>query len=306
MFKKILLGSVMLVVTVIFIAQTTGAEASSSLGLIVSPPLVEKSVSPGESVSDVIKVTNPTTSVLSVSVSVKDFVAKGETGDRTFINSADNTSPYVLGKWISFDDKFTLGANESKDIEYSVNVPKDAEPGGHYAVILFSPTTNDSSTNDSSGAIIMPSVGPTLLITVNGDIKYNAKIKEFSTEKNFYLESKNKINFKTRFENNGSVHVVPTGNIVIKNTLGKTVSTIDVNKEKSHVLSDSIRAFNSSWEKSYGFGLYKATLTLNYGDGKTMSGDVSFWIIPWKETAGAIIIILIFVWVLSRLEWKKK
>lgn len=306
MFKKILLGLVMLVVTVIFIAQTTGAEASSSLGLIVSPPLVEKSVSPGESVSDVIKVTNPTTSVLSVSVSVKDFVAKGETGDRTFINSADNTSPYVLGKWISFDDKFTLGANESKDIEYSVNVPKDAEPGGHYAVILFSPTTNDSSTNDSSGAIIMPSVGPTLLITVNGDIKYNAKIKEFSTEKNFYLESKNKINFKTRFENNGSVHVVPTGNIVIKNTLGKTVSTIDVNKEKSHVLSDSIRAFNSSWEKSYGFGLYKATLTLNYGDGKTMSGDVSFWIIPWKETAGAIIIILIFVWVLSRLEWKKK
>jgi len=306
MFKKILLGLVMLVVTVIFIAQTTGAEASSSLGLIVSPPLVEKSVSPGESVSDVIKVTNPTTSVLSVSVSVKDFVAKGETGDRTFINSADNTSPYVLGKWISFDDKFTLGANESKDVEYSVNVPKDAEPGGHYAVILFSPTTNDSSTNDSSGAIIMPSVGPTLLITVNGDIKYNAKIKEFSTEKNFYLESKNKINFKTRFENNGSVHVVPTGNIVIKNTLGKTVSTLDVNKEKSHVLSDSIRAFSSSWEKSYGFGLYKATLTLNYGDGKTMSGDVSFWIIPWKETAGAIIIILIFVWVLSRLEWKKK
>ena len=276
----------------------------SKIGLVISPSLREAKVSPGDKYSDVVKVTNPTESNLTVDVSVQNFLAQNEEGDKKFLDATETTT-YELAKWITVEKKFTLKPNETKEVNYSINAPANAEPGGHYAVLLFSPKLEKPADVAGSGALIESKIGTTLLVTVPGNLTYGAKIAEFSTSKNLFTDSTNSIDLVTRFQNLSSVHVKPQGSIVIKNVLGSTVASLVVNENQNNVLPDSIRKFTNNWEKKSGFGPYRATISLNYGDGKTVASELSFWIIPWKETLGVIVIIIVLIWILSRLQWKK-
>jgi len=278
---------------------------NTGLGLSVSPPIKEKTVTSGETYSDVIKISNTSAATINVDVNLQDFLAKGEEGGQEFIEAASDNSTYTMAKWITLDKKMTLKANETKEVNYTITVPKDAEPGGHYGVIFFTVTPEKPQTSSESGAVLQTKIGTLFLLTVSGQLQYGAKIAEFKTNKNIFTESKNTIDFLTRFQNLSSVHVKPTGTIEIKNALGTVVETMNVNETGSNVLPDSIRKFTNSWEKKYGFGPYKAAITLNYGEGQSISSIVSFWIIPWKETLGILVLIIILVWLLSNLSWKK-
>lgn len=283
--------------------MTVKAE-DSSIGLVISPPIKEQSVKPGASFSDVIKVTNQNaTSTMQVDVSVKDFVAKGEDGGQNFVDPLTTDTGYSLGKWVTIETSFTLNPNETKDVQYTVNVPVGAEAGGHYGTIFFTPKV--TSTLSTSGVITVPQIGSLLLLTVPGQINYSGNIKEFLVSKNLYLDSKNTVNFLTRFENLSNVHVKPMGDIAIANTLGKNVANLKFNEGLGNVLPNSIRKFDNTWQNKYGFGRYKADLDLTFADNKTAVATIVFWIIPWKETAGVIILIILLVWAGLHLSWRR-
>lgn len=297
-------GFVVALFSLCFGTNAKAADTTSSVaGLIVSPPLIEKEVTVGNSYDGKIKITNPNSSTdLNVEISVDDFKANGEEGEQTFVDPAEN-STYSLGAWVKIDKSFTLAANETKEIPYSVNIPTNAEPGGHYGVIFFIPSVQKSGSLSGNGVMAIPKIGSLLLFKVPGDIKYDGNIQEFKINKKLFGDSKSVVDFVTRFQNLSSTHVKPQGNIVIKNTFGKEVANLVVNEKMGNVLPDSIRKFDNSWEKKYGFGYYKATITLAYGDSGVATSEVSFWIIPWKETAGAIVIIIILIWIISHLKW---
>lgn len=275
-------------------------------GLIISPPIKEMTTQPGAPFSDVIRVTNPNSSTaLKIDVTIEDFQAQGEDGQQTFIEPNSNNT-FSMGNWISVDKSFTLKGDETKEIPYTVNVPKNAEPGGHYGVIFFSPSLLNPETLTGSGVMAVPKVGSLLLVNIPGDIKYSGKIAEFGISKKLYIDSKNTISFLTRFQNLSSSHVKPHGDIVITNTLGKNVATIPVNDKLGNVLPDSIRRFENQWQNKYGFGLYKANINLIFGDNQTVSAVLSFWIIPWKETAGVLALFIILIFIIRHLRWSNK
>ena len=311
MFDKFLRFCLVAIIAVSFLVNYSpsakAAGESSVAGIIISPPLTEKEVQPGASVNGVIKITNPNPSTdLKIDVTISDFKANGEDGEQTFVDPVSNAS-FSLGTWISIDSTFNLAANETKQISYNINVPANAEPGGHYGVIFFSPSISQSSTSLSgSGVTAIPKVGSLFLLNVPGDIKYNGNIEQFSANKKLFTDSKSVVDFVTRFQNLGTTHVKPQGNIVITNSFGKEVTTLQVNDKMGNVLPDSIRRFENSWEKKYGFGFYKATVNLAFGESSSASSTLTFWIIPWKETAGAIVILLILIWILSHLRWGGK
>lgn len=308
MFSKYLKFTISVFVLAIFSlcfgASAKAAETTSSVaGLIVSPPLVEKEATPGNAYDGKVKITNPNSDTdLNVEISVNDFKANGEGGEQTFVDPAEN-STFSLGTWITIDKNVVLTANETKEIPYTVNVPANAEPGGHYGVIFFVPSVKKSASVTGNGVMAIPKIGSLLLFKIPGDIKYDANIQEFSINKKLFGDSKSSVDFVTRFQNLSSTHVKPQGNIVVRNTFGKEVTNLVVNEKMGNVLPDSIRRFDNNWEKKYGFGLYKATVTLAYGDTGATTAEISFWIIPWKETAGVIIIIALVIWILSHLKW---
>jgi len=284
----------------------TQAAMTEGSGLIISPPLQEKTLKPGESFSGIVKVTNPTKSDLTVDVSAEDFKAKGEEGGQEFVEIKDNTSSYSLASWLQTEGKFTLKSGQTHEVAFKITIPAKAEPGGHYGVLFFSPTASQNQNPLGSGAVILPKIGALFLITVPGPIKYDGKIIEFAASQKIYLNSKNKIDFLTRFENLSSVHVKPTGPVILTNTFGQKVGEFTVNQNLGNVLPESIRKFTNTWEKSYGFGFYKAKVDLTFAEGKTVSTDLTFYLVPWKETAGGILLIIVLIWAARHIRWKKR
>jgi len=282
-------------------------KASESTGLIISPPIIEKTLEKSAKVTDKIKLTNASDNDLKITVIKKDFKANpnSEDGAASLVEPEKNNT-FVLSSWVNVTDTFTLKSKEVKEVAYTITAPADAEPGGHYGSILFTPSLVNPTALNGSGTIIASEIGALILVNVPGAINYGAKIASFETAKKIYINSTNLVEFFTRFQNLSTVHVKPVGTIVVTNLLGKNSTSLVVNENAGNVLPDSIRKFTNSWEKKYGFGFYKATLSLTYDGNKNISSTFIFWIIPWKETLAIVVILILLSLFLSKLQWKNK
>lgn len=258
---------------------------------------------PGDAVSDVVKVTNLTDKDAVVTASVEDFQAVGEEGQQTFVNPDQNTTQYSMANWVKFAEKSaTLKPGEKKSFSFTIDAPKDATPGGHYAALFFS-TEPGTTTGGTSAVSLAGRIGALLLVTIEGDFREAGTIEEFSTKKTTYYPP---VDFVTRFKNTGTVHVKPQGTIVIKSWTGKQVAQLAVNELGGNVLPGSIRRFESTWNGRIGFGKYTADLNMTYGKAGTVTATLSFWLFPWKEALVILIIVVGLILVFSRFRFAKK
>ena len=104
--KTIGIGLFCLMMVFGFTAYLPKANAlEKGAGLIISPPVDEKTVTPNQTLSGRVKITNPTENSLDIDVTVSDFTSKDEDGGQSFIDSAKNNSKFALGKWVTIDPK---------------------------------------------------------------------------------------------------------------------------------------------------------------------------------------------------------
>jgi len=291
-----------------------------SSALTISPSRLEFSANPGQRVEDIIRVFNETKDTIDIFTSAANFTAKiGETGEPEFLIPGEKEEG--LATWIDIEEgPITLLPNEQKIIPFTVNVPLAADPGGHYAAIFFSP-----SPPEGEGGVVgvIGKLGALVLLRVSGDIKEEGRLTEFSLKDNEKIYNHLPVDFGIRFENTGTVHLKPQGDILIKNIFGGESAIVEVNKPKigtgGNVLPDSIRRFEASWIKkeigeseptgfleklkaekdNFAFGRYKADLVLDYGtQGKKSQATLTFWVIPWRLTLLTIIGLLILIFLL--------
>jgi hypothetical protein len=270
-------------------------------GLTLSPPLKELTLNPGEKSTQVLKLTNPTNKLVELYAKSMNFSAKGETGEPGFTSAEEGDSKYSLASWIKLTQaKVALTPEQVVEYKYDIEVPQDAEPGGHYGVIFFATTPPDVAA-DISQVALSSMVGGLVMVKVPGDIKENGRIEDFSSDKLLYLF--NKVKLTTRISNLGNVHFKPRGSIVIKNIFGKTTDTLSFNEQGGNVLPESIRKFENNWDsKKILIGPYTATANLVYGESeKAMTEKITFWMIPWwLLVIIAVIILLVIIWVIWR------
>jgi hypothetical protein len=175
-----------------------------------------------------------------------------------------------------------------------VIVPNDALPGGHYAMVLHSPSTEASL--DQTGAVIQANVGTLVYITVPGNIKQNATINNFSAP--FFSEF-GPIDFKANIANLSDIHITPAGSINIKNWFGGQTASLKL--DTTNIFPYTSRDFTNTLKNRWLFGRYQAQLQAVYGtSGNVALATIYFWVIPWRLiiliiTAIAIIIALILI-----------
>ncbi len=279
--------------------------ASSASALTISPPLMEFDARPGDVLVDVVKLYNETDEALNLTASVQNFKALGETGTPEFLPVEEGNG---LASWIKLDETtVTLAPGERKSILFTINVPGDAEPGGHFAGILWS--TAGAAPEGETAVGLVAKTGTLILVRVSGQVEEMGRVVEFGTDKASY--SYLPANFVVRFENTGNVHLKPTGEITVKNMWGTKVASLPVNEDLANVLPDSIRKFEATWQKTempvgasewqkerenFAWGKYTATLLLNYGiGGQTVTATTSFWVFPWRVTLFYLVLIVIVV-----------
>jgi len=276
---------------VLVIALTRVSYAQESAGFSISPPSFEVSANPGDTIKNVVKVTNITTNPIALETLAKDFVAVGNEGA---VELLDENSSFSLASWVNFEvDTITLQPKQTALIDYQIKVPVNAEPGGKFASLIF--RTIPPKNNEITGATLAQEVGALVLMRVAGDAKEYAKISEFTSDKSVYEYGP--IEFTLLVRNEGSVHVRPKTNVTITNTLGKRVASISLGEK--NVLPSAERKFNGLLEKKYMFGRYTATATAVYGTKNTILTDTySFVVIPYKVvipvTVGLLLLLISF------------
>lgn len=290
--KKIIFV-ILLIIGGVFLAQR--AAAQFSIG--ITPLSFELTANPGEVIENYFKVFNPSddTSV-QIEMIVQDIAPTGEAG-HVIIEPAE-TETYSLARWVTTDpEEFNLAPKEEKFVKFTINVPENAEPGGHYGVVIAGAKVIAGP--GAVGTAVIPRVGSLVLLTVPGEMIEALVVENFTAPR--YSEY-GPIPFKVRFENTGTVHVRPVALITIVDFFGKKVGEVQL--PQNNVLPDAIRAFEVSWEKKWLFGgRYTATLSGTYGGENIPLSPVviTFWAFPWKVGIG-ILAFLGFL-ILTRKRW---
>ena len=275
--------------------------ANGPVGLQVSPAIIEINAEKGKTYDIKIKITNTTTSDQEYFANINDFKAKDETGNPEFITDSKAPSSASIVQWIQPIATLRLNPNQSKEIIAKMVVPANAEPGGHYGIIRFG---NQPGTTGQVGASIAASTGPLVLVRVDGEVKESLTTADFYTQhkgkKQSFFEQ-GPVDFVERLTNNGNVHVKPKGDIVVTNMLGRQVGSVKVNDNNGNVLPSSTRRFEQRLENKWMFGKYTAKMTLSYGTaGGALDAMTTFWVIPYKLIALAMLIIIFIIFVLRK------
>src|SRR3989344_1526710 len=108
----------------------------SAGALTITPVRFEVSGNPGDTLRGEILLINENETAETYYSSFSNFEAQGESGSPALVEPKDG-----LGTWIGTEpDSVCLPPRQQKIVPSTIAVPKDAEPGGHFAVIFWGPS----------------------------------------------------------------------------------------------------------------------------------------------------------------------
>lgn len=249
-------------------------------------------VEPGETIQTTVQVRNNSDNSITLRTYAQDFLVKED--GKTPIPVEDTvTNRWSLAKWMSVaPNQHTLAPNEIAEMAVVIEVPEDALPGGHYAMVLHEPMTPaDIEQFEQSASAINQRVGTLFYVIVEGPINEEAYIREFQFKK---FQEFGPVPFSYLIRNQSDVHINPAMNIDIFNMLGQKVDSIKV--EGNNIFPLNARDFAGKWDRIWGFGLYTAKLTAAYGStGQVAVNSTNFWIIPVRLILAILFIILLLI-----------
>lgn len=282
-------------------------KAQEVTGLKVQPAIIEERADPGQIFSSAISATNLGSETKIFYIVKRDINGLSPTGAPIFAGEEEETG-FEVSSWIKVSQEaITIAPGQTKRISFSVEVPKNASPGGHFGGIFLSSAPKRP---EETGIGIGYQVGTIISLQISGEIFEEAQIREFRTNRMIY--SRPEVTFVTRVENVGNVLVRPRGPLEIIDFFDKKVVTLRMNDAGAAALPKSTRQFEASWQgEGLTFGRYQAVMSLVYGqeERKTISRTLSFWVLPLNiilPVAGGIIGLILLVFVLVKLHIRRK
>jgi len=281
--------------------------------IVVGPGKTEVLLSPGDSYTKEILITNRSGEKKLFTIAVEDFQGSEDPGATVEFLGTER-GPYSLKDYVRPEiEEIILSHGQRLRLPVVINIPQNAEPGGLYGSVMISAKNLDDGgtkvENDMAAAKmkIITRVASLFFVTVKGDVLQGGILKDFKTGKNFY--EKGPVSFKMLSENTGNIHLSPYGIIEIKNLLGAKVGEAKI--DPWFVMPKSMRTREIKWNTSFLFGRYTAQISLNRGYKDIIdTADFSFWVIPWRIVLivgiGLILLICLLVWIASHFELKKK
>jgi len=287
--------------------------SGNAFAMTITPVRYEVKGDPGETIVKEMTIINEDDVSVTYYSSFANFEAQGETGSASFVEPTDD-----IGTWMTTNESVTLTPGEQKSVTFTINIPKNAEPGGHFGIIFWgtSPDTN----SDGKQLAVSAKTGLLVLLSVSGEVKEGGGLLDFSTlNKKFWYNSL-PVSFVYRFQNDGGDRIKPAGFIKIRSFGFIPGKKLNANPVNGNILPSSTRKFTVDWVKytepedfveptnfinsffskaryqwkNFAVGLYSANLDLTYGiQEKNVKGSLFFFVFPWQLLICLIIILII-------------
>lgn len=225
----------------------------------VSPPIFELNVERGQTLEQKVKVYNPGDMPLPIHVRPTDFTADENSGQILFDESASDIS-FASRFWFKIDNSdFILEPKEIEEIKFSIMVPDNAEPGGHYATLMLEPQLPSFYFEEDKPRVI-PYVGILFLLSVNVDgifrPEFPLTVVEFNIPEKFHLKplenfiasvsaaennmfsilGSSNLSFVLRIKNNDIFHIKPSGKLsIFSGKIDENASRLDEKRSRHAV-----------------------------------------------------------------------
>jgi hypothetical protein len=275
---------------------------TNSQELRVSPVKTDITVPAGTTGTVNVIVSNLTNNTITLQPVENDFIASGEQGQAALILSPDSYAPtHSLKRFMVPLSDITLPPKGGQSVSVHITVPKNAQAGGYFGALRFSPLTASASSGTSSVAL-GESVASLILMTVPGPTYEQLTLTNFDIEQNGSTSSNfrtpNNLSLLVRFENQGNLQESPFGQIDVQKGK-KVLYTYNFNQTQpqEEILPDSYRRWNIPIKGMGKFGKYTVSATFTYGTkGNTIDVVKTIWIIPSTYIiAGVITIVALIV-----------
>lgn len=280
---------------------------------VVGPGKVDFTLNPGETKTVFVNITNRTGEKRKFNLTFEDAVGSRNT-EQSLVLLGDERGPYSIKDYLSVPSKtFILEHNMRARVPVTIHIPADAEPGGMYGSVLVDTVAIKAKPGDTAGtepqSAIIARIGTLFFVTVPGEVAHNGLVKDFSTIPRNMFFQEGPINFGILFENNGSIHLAPYGEMRITNIFGEEVGYVEI--DPWFALPDSLRLREIAWQREMLFGKYTATVYINRSyDDVVDEVSYSFWVLPWKIIGATFSILFVIFFVIraffKKFEFKRK
>ncbi len=283
--------AVALVLSLLVLAFPIEAEEARAqdFDLTVSPVKKELTVRPGERVDFTITLVNHTDGDLKLLVYPMDFFIRP---DNSYEFNEPGYYTYSCSKWIEMRrDRLTVPPRSQHEEPFTLVVPQDAEPGGHYSVLFF-----QDASEPPPGMGVKPTyrIGSLILVTVPGDIVRDAEIKALSVESDFFSLwgppeggeagwPARSMKYHLEVENKGNVHLTLQAQLTYRAGAGFGSGVIDLGEIT--ILPGTVRYFDGYLPSPPALGYFRAEAVIKYGpdmytfDTEKRAGS-GFWVLP--------------------------
>lgn len=274
--------------SLLFLAPIPCARAQD-FDLTVSPVKKELTMAPGEGKDFTVTLINHAEHDQELLVYTMDFFINPD-------NSYDFHEPgyytYSCSHWITIPrGRFTVPARSQHEEPFHLQVPADAEPGGHFSVLFF-----QDATEPPPGQGVKPSyrIGSLILVTVEGEIVRDAEVKTLSVESDLFSLwgppaggeagwPARDIRYHLEVENMGNVHLTVQASLSYRARFGFGSGTIDLGEIT--LLPGTVRYFDGSLPSPPFLGIYEAEAVIKYGPQMNVfdtekRGKGGFWVVP--------------------------
>ncbi|MFA5831575.1 MAG: hypothetical protein WC878_07145 [Candidatus Paceibacterota bacterium] len=281
--------------------------AQQTASVKIQPGIIEKKADPGKEYPEVLRATNTGTVAQTYTVIVENIDSIDASGRPVFATKQETTG-FEMSSWVKISNPIvTVGPKETVDIPFIVSVPKDATPGGHFGTIFLS---TDGKKPENIGATVGYQVGALLSYQISGDVIEIAEIREFTSDKTMYGDTK--VVFNVKVKNTGNSLARPRGMIEILDMFGKNVTTVKLNDSGAAVFPKSEREFTVTWQDDkMHLGKYTAIASMTYGFDvrHTMFSQIGFYIMPMNVVTpvlGFLFLVALVLYISVKLYIRKK
>lgn len=254
---------------------------AGAYALGISPAILEHIAYPVNTISTQVIIANNTHFPLPIKGSIRPFLATEKIEEPL-------ASRYDASQWIELEPAdFILQPGERKAISVFITAPEDAEPGGHYATIIFEPLIpREALAYDST--ISLARISSLVLLSVPGEIQPSLRIEGWTLPK---TQTFGPVTTNLTIANDGNIHLVPTVTIDLYNIWGRKLDSQTT--DNVTILPGTERSINFESKQHSWFGPHYLQAEVSYGSDKIIikSRSPTVWFIPWPYLCVILIIL---------------
>lgn len=224
--KSVILYSA-IIAGLLFGAKIIFAQETNTRTIIISPPTVSENLDPGAIKEGTVKITNSSPSdTITFTAVVRDFIVEDTKGTPLInVDFPVNKKKYAASAWVGiYPTTFTLSPGKTQLVNYYIQIPPDARPGGRYAAVVYE--SQDKLNASGTGTGVESHIGSLFSLRINGDIAENATVTKFEAAKK--MSEYGPVTINTQIKNFSDSHIRPVGTVSVKNLIGQTIQTVQL------------------------------------------------------------------------------